>query len=290
MINLEKDTNMNKKDNKGIAYLGLPGSYSYIAGKKYFGQNCNMVSCSDFKSIFKKVSEDICNEGIVPIENSLTGSLVENYDLLQKTSLKIVGEIFLKINHYLLGKTTDKIKLKEIKNCYLHPEVFSQCRTFFDTHPWIKAEFTLDNGSAAKKVSEIDNKQSVAIGSKMAADINKLKMLTANLVADCHNYTRFAVISKKPNRGGNKISLIFSVEHKPGSLNKVLTVFAKYRLNLTKIESRPAKVKPWEYIFFLDFEYGKNKKEVEIALQKVKQHVIYIKVSGRYKKGKVYAA
>lgn len=266
-----------------IAFLGLPGSFSFIAAQKYFGSKVQFLGNNSVKEIIEKVENGECNFGILPIENSLTGSVYETYDLLNLSKLSITGEIILHIHHQLLGKTAEKIKL-----CYSHPQALAQCRRFFSNNPDIQSVLTIDTSSAAKIITQFKRKDIAAIAGKMAAKIYGLKILKSDIEDNPHNFTRFVVLAKIPSDKGNKISLLFSVDHKPGSLFFALAPYSSLGLNLTKIESRPVFGTPWEYVFFLDFEFNSNQKTLKTLFAQMKKHVNYLKILGMYNKGKTY--
>ena len=250
-----------------------------------------MLSLNNFNQIFETVSSDSVDVGVVPLENSLTGSIYQTYDLLLDGNLKITGEVFLKINHCLLvknsNKVSNKLTLSNLRLCYSHPEAIKQCLSFFEKYKNIKPVFAEDTASAAQHLSLTKDEKSSAIANKMSADLYGLRLLIEDIADNPNNFTRFVVVSKSAEIGGNKVSLVFSVVHKPGSLVKILKPYAELGLNLTKIESRPVVGKPWEYLFIVDFELN-DKSDLLKVLEQMKKHAIFIKVLGRFKKGKVY--
>lgn len=276
--------NMRNHRYKKIAYLGIPGSYTFTAAQKYFATTENMLGVKTLSEIFKKVTTGVCEFGVIPLENTTTGNITDTFDHLMENKLSIIGEIILKIRHQFLVNKKQK-SIKEVKYCYSHPQAISQCEAFFTCHPWIKLKYTRDTASAAKIVSQRKKMNEAVIAGKVTAKIYDMKILAKNIEDNPNNYTRFSVISKKESFVGNKISLLFSVEHKPGSLFRCLAPYARLGLNLTKIESRPVFGKPWEYIFFIDFEIGKKEKELKQVLEEMKEHVNFFKILGRYKKG-----
>lgn len=282
-----------KRNNKyyKVVYLGIPGSYSYIAVVNYFKNEISMIGVDSIKLVFQKVVAGDCEFGIVPLENSTSGSIVETYDLLLGTGLSIVGEAILHIHHHLLGnrkvKHADK-DLRRIRRCYSHPQAISQCAAFFNTHWWIKPVFTSDTASAAQLVAKNNKMSEVAIAGQEAARIYDLLVIRKNIETSSNNFTRFAAISKKRNKTGNKISLAFSVKHVPGSLFRALAPYAKKGLNLTKIESRPVMDRPWEYIFFLDFAINGKEKEAHEVIVEMKGVTNFLTPLGRYQKGQIY--
>jgi len=311
---------------KKIAYLGIPGSYSYIAANKYFGKEIKMKSCNNIKDVFNQVESCETNFGIVPLENSSTGSLLETYDHLVNSRLSITGEIILKIHLHLLvcrgTKTIKKVKLHGLTpmasslagfsngakpctechsspllrtghsgtwiNIYSHPQAFMQCKDFlFDKH--LSSHFySTDTASAAMLVARHQRRNEAAIASKTAAEIYGLIPLYRNIEDIRSNFTRFVILKRKNIQTGSKISLAFSISHAPGSLYKALEPYALNNLNLSKIESRPIFGKPWEYIFFLDFEIDNPEFNLESFLSNIKEHTNFMKFLGRYDKGEMY--
>lgn len=272
---------------KKVTYLGIAGSHSFNAAQKYFRGEINMTSSKSISEIFKKIADHTCDAAIVPLENTTTGSISETYDLLLETNLSIIGEIVLKIHHQLL--TGDKKgKLSEIKYCYSHPQAISQCETFLERHPKIKPLFTSDTATAGEFIAKRKKPTEAAIAAASAAKFYDLKILAKNIEDNKNNFTRFVVLGPKPNKTGNKISIAFSVAHVPGSLVKALRAYADNNLNLMDIESRPLFGKPWEYIFYVDFEIKNQEEKLKKTLNQMKENCNFLTVLGRYKKGKVY--
>lgn len=272
---------------KKISFLGIPGSYSFAAAQKYFGKNCQLLPAKSVKDVFKKIEDKSVEAIVVPLENTTTGSISETYDLLLESKLSITGEIILKIHHQLLINT-DKVKLKNIRFCYSHPQAILQCQSFLDKNPKIKPVFTSDTASAAKIVSRRKRADEAAIAGIPAAKFYGLKILVKDIEDNKYNFTRFAVISPKLNTTGNKISLAFSVAHVPGSLFKALKTYAENNLNLLDIESRPLYGKPWEYIFYVDFEIKNQEKELAVTVAAMKDNCHFLTILGRYNKGEIY--
>ncbi len=278
-------------NNQKIAYLGIPGSYSYVAVHKYMKNEKKITGAESIKEVFELVDSGKCSAGIIPLENTTTGSIYESYDALLDTGLTITAEIILSIHHHILGidKEVSENHFRNVQKCLSHPQAISQCVDFLSAHPWIKPVFTTDTASAAKEVAKCGKSDLIAIAGKEAADIYNLTILGKNIETVSSNYTRFIKVQKNINKSeGNKISLAFSVRHIPGSLSKVLESYARTGLNLTKIESRPVFGRPWEYIFFLDFEIGNKGKSVENVLSEMKENTNFLTVLGRFPKGKIY--
>lgn len=287
-----KDNIRNKKTTN-ISYFGIPGSYSFQAAKKYFSvKNSKYVNNSSFKDACSSVIKGISEFAVIPLENSLTGSIYESYDLLLKNNLKITGEIIMKIDHCLLiRKKDEKLMLKDKKisvKCFTHPEVFKQCSNFFNTHNNIIPVMANDTAQAAKILQESKDRNICAISNSEASKIYNLRIFKKNISDNLNNYTRFVVLGKNMNASGNKISLVFTILHKPGSLVEALKTYAKYGFNLTKIESKPIHGKPWEYTFYVDFVSSNNLQILYKFLTAMKRNVKTIKNIGIYSKGKSY--
>lgn len=280
---MKRKKNLSEK----VAYFGIPGSYSYLAGNIYFSDNSIFIKNDSIHEVMEKVEKGESEYGVVPLENTTTGSIAETYDHLLESDLSIVGEVVLHIHHHLLVPK-DIQSLKFVKRCYSHQQAIMQCRNFFIQNKNIRPVLTSDTASAAKLISEAKKIGNSAIASKRTAGLYNLKILDKNIEDNAHNYTRFVIVSKKAYENGNKISILFSVEHKPGSLFNSLSPYARLGLNLTKIESRPVFGKPWEYIFFIDFEIKNKEKELNTVIEEMKEHVNFLKILGRYKKGTVY--
>jgi len=275
--------------NKKIAYQGIPGAFSWLAGIKFFGKNNKFISVDEFKKIFELVVNKKVDYGIIPIENTLAGSIYENYDYLNAYEVKIYGEISLKIEHFLLGIKTGfsfHKRIKLLKKVFSHPKALEQCQKFFEKYPWIEKVSYKDTAGSAKYVAEFKDISLGAIASKEAGKIYNLEIIKENIEDDKNNFTRFLIISKKENKNLknlNKGSLIFYLPHIPGSLYKSLKPFAENKINLTKIESRPIKGKPFEYVFYIDFEFSKKDlHKVMNALKEFRKLVKKFKFLGFY--------
>lgn len=273
-----------------IAYQGIPGSFSHLAAIGYFGDAVECRGTKQFNQIFLLVSEEKADYGIIPVENSLAGSIYQNYDLLNKYELTVSGEYYLKIEHHLLTipqprnlSTIDQIK--RIKRIVSHPKALEQCSTFFEQHPWIEQVASSDTARAAQQVALTDNYEVAAIASRSASELYNLQIIGNNLEDVPDNYTRFLVVSPKRSidQIANKCSIIFTVKHEPGSLYTALSILAKNQLNLTKLESRPIPKTPFEYTFYVDFEFNTcTCKSVALILEEFKEHTLDFKVLGYY--------
>ncbi len=246
-----------------------------------------MIGINSLSEVFQKVTNKDCDAGVIPLENTTTGNIADSFDLLLENKLSIIGEVILKIHHQLLVNKGQK-DIKKIKYCYSHPQAISQCESFLAKYSWIKPKFTSDTASAAKIVSQRGKAHETAIAGNEAAEIYNLKLFKHNIEDNQNNFTRFAVISDTENKAGGKISVAFSVEHVAGSLFRALKSYAQNNLNLLSIESRPVFGKPWEYIFFVDFEVDNQEKELQGTLSDMKENCRFLTILGRYQKGKIY--
>ncbi len=272
---------------KKIMYQGAPGSYSHTTGVWYFGAEQKFIGAHHFKDIFVQLKNGEVDFGIVPIENTLAGSVYENYDLLYQYDVEIIAEHKLQIHHNLL--VLPGTKFNQLKKIYSHPKALEQCDVFFENNPQIEEVVAYDTAGAAEMVAKSKDEARGAIASKDAAKLYNLDILKKEIEDDRDNWTRFFVIGKKSKSptidGADKASLIFSTSHKPGSLFHALKTFADHRINLTKLESRPLPDRPFEYFFYVDFEFDpQHISLVKETLKELKREARYLKVLGYYKK------
>lgn len=272
---------------KKIAYLGKDGSYSYLFACA-FEKNATYVGRESFRSVIQMVKKGNVDLGVIPIENSTTGSIYEVYDLLIEENVQIIDEGILKVNHVLLVKP--KTSEKNIETCYCHPEAYKQCSEVL-VKKRIKPVFVEDSATAVEKLKKDTNNKACAIGNNYLKKKFGVKIISENIQNQKSNYTRFVVITKEKteNKSADKATVIFSVKHTPGSLLKALKPYAEYGLNLTKIESRPIDGKPWEYVFIVDFLI-KTQEDLKKVVTGMKKHSEYVTVLGTYKKGKTYGS
>lgn len=274
--------NAESKNLNSAAFIGEYGAYSHKASLGYFGEDITPVPMKTFKDIFQAVQTDQCQYGVIPLENSLSGSIHENFDLLQEYDLKIVGEITLRVEHALIAH---KGVLKdEIKKILAPPPAFFQCKNFLDQFSDIELVPVKATSSAVRHVKDSGDKHAAAIGSAMAAKIFDMDILSLSIEDNPRNYTRFAIIAKeiKDHEKADKTSIIFSTGNKPGALFEVLKVFSEYQINLVKLESRPMLGKPWEYMFYVDLEADIENPELVPVMEKLQQKSENLRILGRY--------
>ncbi len=237
-----------------VAIQGEAGSFSHAAALETHGPALELVPCPTFVDLFRAVETGKATSGIVPIENTLAGSVHENYDLLNAHDLHVVSETELRIRHCLIAPP--RTTLGQIRRVASHPVALAQCRHFFLNHPEVQAVPAYDTAGSVRDVMSGNVDADAAIASKLAADLYGADVVVEGLEDHAENYTRFLVVAREPARRepakANKTSLMLSLGNTPGTLYRALGVFAARGLNLTKIESRPLPGRPWEYLFYLD--------------------------------------
>jgi chorismate mutase/prephenate dehydratase len=266
-----------------VAFQGEKGAYSETAVYTFFGKTAEVQPCRDFQDVFESVEKQEAQFGVVPIENSLEGSVNQTYDLFLKYDLKVRGEVVVKIEHCLIANPNTK--LEAVKAVYSHPQALAQCRNFLERSGWELIP-TYDTAGSVKMLKEKGLKDAAAIASERAAELYGLKILAREIEDNPENYTRFFVLAKEdaPKTGKDKTSIIFAAAHKPGSLYNALGEFAKRGINLTKIESRPTKQTPWEYNFYLDFEGHRTEPRCIEVLEALGKYAAFVKILGSYPK------
>lgn len=258
-----------KKKNPIVAYGGTTGSYSEDATINFFGQDVLRVPCRNFEDIFKSITGGQADYGVIPIENSTTGSIKDVFDLLNKYNCFIVGETQVRVDHCLMG--LEESSIEDITDIYSHEQSLMQCSEFLETFPDWELHSYDNNALAAKFIKEEKNKHFAAIASERAAKIFNLKVLDRHINFLDINTTRFIVIANHLENSdkNNKISISFAVGHEPGALVKVLNIFDRNQLNLCKIESRPNRKRNWEYNFFVDIEGNITDERLQETIQEV---------------------
>jgi prephenate dehydratase len=223
--------------------------------------------------------------GLIPVENTIAGTVVENYDLLFANDVFVIAEVYLPIRHTLLGKKGTR--LEEITQAFSHPHALKQCKDYLKSHG-IKMMPTYDTAGAAQAVADGDRTDCAAIASELCAEIYDMEILARNIQSNNSNTTRFFVIAKKENLPAEhvtgKTTVAFKTRHYPGALVDCLKIFQKYNLNLTKLESRPIPENPWEYVFYAAFEAGIDDDEVKAAIGELTLHAVFVKLLGSYPK------
>jgi len=264
-----------------VTYQGETGAYSEMAVYKFFGSKVEPVPCKDFREVFESVKTGAVPHGVVPIENSIEGSVNQNYDLFLAYDLKVCGEVAIKLAHVLIANPNTE--LENVKTVYSHPQALAQCRSYLEKHKW-EISPAYDTAGSVKIIKEKNLTNAAAIASEKAADLYGMKILARNIADNPSNYTRFLVlgIEDAAPTGDDKTSIIFSAKHAPGTLYHALGEFATRNINLTRIESRPTKTTAWQYNFYLDFEGHRTEKRCAEALEALEKYAIFVKILGSY--------
>jgi chorismate mutase/prephenate dehydratase len=264
-----------------IAFLGPEGSFSDEAARTTYGKSAQYLSCRRIKNVFSEVDNMNADLGVVPFENSLEGSINETLDSLLNHSLSIVGEIQLRIHQNLIVDPQLE-SVGQIERLYSHPQAIAQCDGYI-TQYLSNAELVTTESTARATEHVLRDRKGAAIGSRVAAELNGLKILAANIEDSPNNYTRFVVLKRgSPPEKGEKTSLIFFVENVPSALSAILNEFAKQSINITMILSRPADLRPWEYFFFLDFEGSSSDERCATTLKALKEKTRLLRILGSY--------
>ena len=264
-----------------IAYLGPQATFTHMAALKRFGRQVEYLPCGAISDVSKEVEKGNADYGVVPVENSIEGAVTHTMDMLIDSDLKICSQVVMSVSHHLLS-SSPKEKIKKI---YSNPQVFAQCRLWLQQN-YSRAEL-IDSSSTAKAAQTAQKeKGSACIASILASAVYNLKVIARNIEDSPNNMTRFLVVGRDSAgiSGDDKTSIVFSIKDKAGALHDMLIPFKKYRINLTKIESRPSKKKAWDYYFFLDLEGHIQDSRVAKALKEVERSAKYFKILGSYPK------
>jgi prephenate dehydratase len=272
---------------KKIAIQGFEGSFHQAAARKFFGNDVEVICCSTFRDVVKIADDKTRSDGgLMAIENSIAGSILPNYNLLQKSNLKIVGEIYLQIDQNLL--VNPGVCLEDIREVHSHPMALLQCMDFLEKHNWKLLE-TEDTALSAQHIHQHKSKHIAAIAGELAAELFQLNMIAPNIHTQKNNYTRFWVLENAETAAeisdANKASLIFQTDHSKGSLAKVLTKISEGDVNLSKLQSMPIPGSDWKYSFHADCEFT-SLEQLHNVLKNIKPFTADIKVYGVYKNGK----
>ena len=268
------------------AFQGERGAYSEAAAVAHFGEGVQPLPCPSFEAVFDAVTDGTADRGVIPVENSLAGSIHRNYDLLLRYDLTIVGEVQIRIAHHLIA--LPGVSLSDVRRIYSHPQALAQCERSLDQLlPHVERVPTYDTAGSAKMLREEDIRDGAAIASRRAADFYRMSILRDDLEDNPENYTRFLVLSREevvPD-GAAKTSIVFSMDNVPGALFKSLAVFALRDIDLTKIESRPLQGKRWQYFFYIDFAGSIHEPHCHNALNHLQEITSFFRVLGSYPRG-----
>jgi chorismate mutase/prephenate dehydratase len=268
-----------------VAFQGEPGAYTEEAAIRFFGKSTRGVPYETMDEVFEAVEVGEAPFALVPVENSLEGSITRAYDLLLDSPLMVCGETELRISHCLIAM--EGASLETIKYVYSHPQALGQSRNFLHH---LNAELipASDTAGSVRMIKEQGRLDYAAVASAKAAEIYGMKIIAREIEDNPHNFTRFFVLSREdsPPTGNDKTSIVFSLKHKPGALYDCLREFATRKINLTKLESRPTRHQPWEYNFYMDFSGHREEKEVGEALKALEEHAVFVKILGSYPKAR----
>ena len=281
-------SSLSRETGAKISIQGFEGSFHQVAAQQFYGKETEVVCCATFKEVVKIAADKKQSDGgIMAIENSIAGSILPNYNLLLKSNLKIVGEVYLQINQNLL--VNPGVKLEDIKEVHSHPMAIQQCFGFLDKYNWKLIE-TEDTALSAKHIHQHKNKHAAAIASKLASELYSLYVIAPNIHTLKNNYTRFLALQRldvaKEIIDADKASINFFTDHSKGSLAKVLTKIAEAGINLSKLQSMPIPGSDFKYSFHADMEFD-NAAQLKNVIKKLENLTDELNVLGVYKNGKI---
>lgn len=264
-----------------IAFQGEPGAYSEAAAIQHFGASVETIPCETFDDLFAAVASSRADCAMAPIENSLAGSIHQNYDLLARHELHIIGEHILRVEHCLIA--AHDVAIEDIKQVMSHPQALAQCDHYIRARGW-KRQVVYDTAGSVKMLRESGARDTAAIASERAAQVYAMQILRRNIEDNPQNFTRFLVLAREPAAPEQpcKTSIVFTLKNVPGALFKALSVFALRDIDLTKIESRPIPGAPWEYMFYLDFAESVHAERGQRALSHLAEIASMLRVFGSY--------
>ena len=267
-----------------VAYQGERGAYSEDAVAALFGDAADPIPCQDFRDAFEAVDTGHATHAVVPVENSIEGTVAQVNDLLLEHDLTVAGEVIVVVDHCLIANP--KAKLGQIKVVYSHPQALGQCRRFLSRHPEWKQIPAYDTAGSVKMIKERGRKDEAAIASHRSAGIYGMEVLADGIQTDHENFTRFFLLEKHPRpiRKADKTSIAFVAKNVPGSLHRCLGEFSTRGINLTKLESRPRRARPWNYVFYADLEGSMDDPKVKEAIGALLTTAGFVKVLGSYQR------
>ncbi|MBL7751722.1 MAG: prephenate dehydratase [Chitinophagaceae bacterium] len=274
--------------NNRVSIQGYEGSFHQVAARQFFGQEVEVITCSTFREVVRlAANKRESRGGVMAIENSIAGSILPNYNLLQKSNLRVVGEVYLHIKQHLL--VNPGVKVEDLKEVHSHPMAILQCIDFLEKHPHLKVVETEDTALSAKHIHQRRSKHAAAIAGKLAAELFDMEIAVPNIHTVKNNYTRFLILQREDmamqTPDPNKASVNFTTDHSKGSLARVLTRIAEGDINLSKLQSFPIPGSDWKYNFHADMEFESLDK-FQRVIEEIKPLTVELNVYGVYKNGK----
>ena len=272
---------------KRVSIQGYEGSFHQVAAQQFFGKDVEVLTCATFREVIRVASSRKESDGgVMAIENSIAGSILPNYNLLQKSHLRVVGEIYLQIEQHLL--VNPGVTLEDIREVHSHPMALLQCIDYLEKHPVWKLVETEDTALSAKQLHQHHSRHNAAIASGLAAELFGLEILAPSIQTMKNNYTRFLILQREENAmvvsNPNKASVNFHTDHSRGSLARVLTRIAEGGINLSKLQSFPIPGSEWEYSFHADMEFD-DMDQFQRVIEAIKPITAELRIYGTYKKG-----
>jgi len=265
-----------------VAFQGVPGAFSEDAVHKFFGDDVDMVPCPEFDQVFFMVARGNADYAVVPVENTLEGSVTQVNALLLENDLTVVGEEIVQVVHCLIGHPG--AGMDDVARVYSHPQALAQCRSFLQKNPGWESIPAYDTAGSVKQVKERNHREEAAIASGRAAQVYGMEILREGIQDSHRNFTRFFVLEKRASflSDGDRTSIIFATKDLPGALHHCLGAFVERGVNLTKLESRPRRDRFWEYVFFVDIEGNADDETISGALADLVRRAAFVKVLGSY--------
>ncbi|HYF33637.1 MAG TPA: prephenate dehydratase [Chitinophagaceae bacterium] len=272
-----------------VSIQGYEGSFHQVAARQFFGKHVEVIPCATFREVVKLAgNKKDCDGGVMAIENSIAGSILPNYNLLQNSGLRITGELYLQIRQNLM--VNPGVSLADIREVHSHPMAIQQCLDYLDKHNWKLVE-TEDTALSAKHIHQHRSRHIAAIASKLAAELFQLNIITPNIHTMKNNYTRFLILQRDDGaagiEGADKASVNFHTDHSKGSLARVLTRIADGGINLSKLQSFPIPGSNWQYSFHADMEFD-SLQQFDEVIKSIQPITAHLKIYGVYKKGKTF--
>lgn len=266
-----------------VSIQGFEGSFHQIAARQFFGKTVDILPCATFREVVEATKTGETNASVMAIENSIAGSILANYNLLHKSHLSIIGEVYLPIKQHLL--VNPGVQFEDIKEVHSHPIALLQCMDFLAKHNWKLVE-TEDTALSAKHIHQRKSKSIAGVAGKLAAELFQLEIAAENIHTEKNNYTRFLILQKKAveRADADKASLSFHTDHSRGSLARVLTRIAEGGINLSKLQSFPIPSNPWRYNFHADLEFD-SLDQFQTVMQEIEPVTEAVNVYGIYKNG-----